>query len=443
VGEANTGDVLGVTSQRSRLSTFSGRVSVDLDETVVITSGDEHTVLGTADTIDVSAVSTAGEDTLNIPRELGGLGGPSHTSGVASARWVVGAVVHLEEEKLVSTTVGADVRTVNSPVKVSDVGFVSLKGSTLSVAILNIVDVDVVVVGTNSKLFTIRRVAQDFDPFGGVLKAVLLITTATVLDHKSTIVTSNSEVITADGNSSRALRVGQLGKSGGTTSLGLLLSVSNLEGLLSASLGRIPSDDLVIISRGVDATLRVEIETPNLTVVVRVHDFLVVYACNVAVNNGTTSQTDNQTQWAHVDGADEATEFDGSFESKVRGSGQDDATIFTTRVQGTVVPFHGADEALFVSLEGTNAAAVLPLIDKRIGTTRVALFLVIPSTTRHGGHLVGAKETLLLLRCVISIPEVHMLDTSGGESFRAGSKVPLEVKDFVGTTLVGHNKRAI
>jgi len=443
VGESNTGDVLGVTSQRSGLSTFSGRVSVDLDETVVITTSDEHTVLGAVNTIDVSSIGTAGEDTLNIPRELGSLSGPSNTGGVASTRRILRAVVHLEEEELISTTVGADVRTINSPVKVSDIRIVGLKSTYKVVTILNIVDVDVVVMGTDCELLAIGRVVHNLDPLRGVLHQMLLSTSVTILDHNSTIVTSDSNVIVVNSDSSGALGVRQLAKLGSTTFLGLLLSVSDLEGVLSTSLGRIPSDNLVIVSRGVDVTLGIEIETPNFTVVMGVHDFLFVGTIRLAVDDSTRSQTNNHIGTVEVNSADEAVEIDLGLYLEVRGSGQNNATVLTTRVQDTIMPFHGANETLGVSLEGTSAATVFPLVDTRVGTTGVAEALVIPSNARHGGHFVGAEETLLLGRLVITIPEVDVLDTSSGESLGAGLSRPLNIHDTVGTTLVRHDEVAL
>mmetsp|Transcript_31740 Transcript_31740/g.42988 ORF Transcript_31740/g.42988 Transcript_31740/m.42988 type:complete len:347 (-) Transcript_31740:322-1362(-) len=345
------------------MSTISSRVSVKLDKTEVITSGNEHTILGTVDAIDVGAIGTAGEDTLNVPGELGSLSGPNGTSGVASTRWVLGAVVHLEEEELVGTAVGADVRTISSPVKVGDIRVVTLKSTAIAVTIGNIVDVDFVIVRTNSKLLTIGRVAHDLDPFGGVLHEVLLNTVATVLDHNSTIVTSNSNIIVVDGNSSRALGVRQLAKGGSTTSSGFLSSVSNLEGVLLLSLGWIPSDNLVIIGRGVDATLSIEVKTPNFTVVMGVHDFLSVGTLAIAVDDSTTSQTNDHIGAVEINSADEGAEVDLGLDLEVRGSGQNDVTVLTTRVQGTVLPLNGADKAFLVSLDSTSAAAVLPLVD--------------------------------------------------------------------------------
>jgi len=113
--------VFGVTSEGAGNSTVSGRVSEELDETVIITASDEVSILGSADTVDVSTISTAGEDTLNIPAELGSLGGPNGTSGVGSTRSILAHTIELEEEKFVSTTVGANVRTISSPIEVGNV----------------------------------------------------------------------------------------------------------------------------------------------------------------------------------------------------------------------------------------------------------------------------------------------------------------------------------
>ena len=57
--------MLRVTSEGSRLDSVSGRVSEEVDETEVITSGDQLAVLGHVDTVDVVTGGLLGEDSID------------------------------------------------------------------------------------------------------------------------------------------------------------------------------------------------------------------------------------------------------------------------------------------------------------------------------------------------------------------------------------------
>ena len=54
-----------MTSEGSRLDSVSGRVSEEVDETEVITSGDQLAVLGHVDTVDVVTGGLLGEDSID------------------------------------------------------------------------------------------------------------------------------------------------------------------------------------------------------------------------------------------------------------------------------------------------------------------------------------------------------------------------------------------
>jgi hypothetical protein len=123
--ESNADDVLGVTSVASGLTLDDG-VAEQVHETVIISGSHELAVSRAANRVDVSSIGSGGVDTLGLPLELAGLGFPLGTLGVGTARWVLSAVWDGEEQKLVSTTVGADVRAILAPVKSHDVGGVSL-----------------------------------------------------------------------------------------------------------------------------------------------------------------------------------------------------------------------------------------------------------------------------------------------------------------------------
>ena len=161
--------MLGVTTVRSGSALDAG-VAEQVDETVVITSGEELAIAGASDGVDVSAITALGVDTLGVPRELDSLGGPDDGGGIAATRLVLLAVGHFEEEQLVSTTVGADVVGLRAPVQSHDVRVVTAACSLQGEAVVQLVDVDVVVVGTDSEPLVIGREGHDLNPLVGVAK---------------------------------------------------------------------------------------------------------------------------------------------------------------------------------------------------------------------------------------------------------------------------------
>jgi len=194
---------------------------------------------------------------------------------------------------------------------------------------------------------------------------MLLSTRSNILDHNSTIVSSNSDIVTASGNSSGALGVGQVTEGGSTTSLGLLSSVGDLEAASLNSLGRIPDENLVVISGGVNITLTVEVKTPNFTFVMGVHDlFLCSGSVWLGVDNSTVSETNNHVSSIAIDGSYGVSEVDLLLNCAVRGSNKNDVTVFTTRVESSVNPSNGADETLTVGLNGLCTFTAFPLVDE-------------------------------------------------------------------------------
>jgi len=108
IGEHDTDDVLRVTTVASRSALDAG-VSEEVDKTVVIASGEELTVSGAADRVDMGAVSARGVDTGGLPLELASLASPLGALGVAATGRILFAVGDGVEEELVGTAVGADV----------------------------------------------------------------------------------------------------------------------------------------------------------------------------------------------------------------------------------------------------------------------------------------------------------------------------------------------
>ena len=86
--EHDTDDVLGVTSETLGLA-LDAWVVEEVDETIVITGGEELFVIGATDGVDVGTIGALGVDTLGLPEELAGDGGPLDVLQVGSAAWVL------------------------------------------------------------------------------------------------------------------------------------------------------------------------------------------------------------------------------------------------------------------------------------------------------------------------------------------------------------------
>lgn len=65
LGELNSHDMLGMTSEGNRFVTSPARVSENVDETVVITSGNKSSICREVNSVDVGAVSARGEDAID------------------------------------------------------------------------------------------------------------------------------------------------------------------------------------------------------------------------------------------------------------------------------------------------------------------------------------------------------------------------------------------
>ena len=74
--EEDTDDVLRVAAVRAWQG-LDARVVEDVDETVVVTGGEEHLVSGAANGVDMGAVRARWVDTRGLPEELAGNGSPN------------------------------------------------------------------------------------------------------------------------------------------------------------------------------------------------------------------------------------------------------------------------------------------------------------------------------------------------------------------------------
>ncbi len=204
--------MLRVTTVASRSALDAG-VSEEVDKAVVITSGEELTVSGAADRVDVGTVSARGVDTGGLPLELASLASPCDALGVAATRRILFAVGDGVEEELVGTAVGADVVGLGAPVKSHNVGLVS-GHSTLAVPGGGAVDSDLVVVRSDGKPLVVRGEGHNLDPLLAFLQKMdLRVGGGAGTDGDLAVVTSNSEPVVVDSDSTRALGIGQVGES--------------------------------------------------------------------------------------------------------------------------------------------------------------------------------------------------------------------------------------
>lgn len=181
--------MLRVASEGLGAGSGSAGVVEATDETVIISSEDELLSLVGADTVDVGSVGSSGEDSINVPSEFAGVGGELNRGGVGSARGVVfpGSVVALEVEMLVGSAVGADVGAVTGPVEGDNEGVVFVEVTTHSEVVADIVDSDVVVVGSDGEELTAGGDTEDLVPLLGVLDDVAL---GSVLEDGDTTIIS-------------------------------------------------------------------------------------------------------------------------------------------------------------------------------------------------------------------------------------------------------------
>lgn len=109
-------------------------------------------VLGEINSVNVGAITTRGVDALDTPTELASVSGPFGRDGRGGTTRVLFFRVDIEEEELVSAAVRLNIRgTVREgPVKAGDERVVGLQDCELRVLVLDIVDVDIVVMGTDS-----------------------------------------------------------------------------------------------------------------------------------------------------------------------------------------------------------------------------------------------------------------------------------------------------
>lgn len=269
---------LGVTTVGLALSSLSAGVAEDTDIAPVITGDDEVAALVSTHGVDVRAIGTSGEDTINVPAELNSLGGKRHGCGVGSTGGVLGQVAifsDVPEEEFVSLASRSEILAVLGPIHSLD-GRRVLSTSSTAVVGSSIVDANLVVVRSNSKEFATGGHGHNFDPLLSFFK--FLGRSIGHVDVDDTIVSSNNGLtVGSNGDSTRALGSGLGGDAGSTSLLGLSRARRDSEFLEAFALLVIPDEDLVVISGGDNAVFVFVSKTPDFTVVVRLHNGFLLF----------------------------------------------------------------------------------------------------------------------------------------------------------------------
>ena len=120
------------------------------------------------------------------------------------------------------------------------------------------------------------------------------------------IITGNSEEMGAASNGSGLLRSWEFGESGGSSSY-LFVFLRDVGAGFLASLGWVPNDNLVVISRGDDLSV-VGVKSPDFSFVVRVHDFVIGPTIAWALADSSVAETDHKGTIFAVNCSDEVVE---------------------------------------------------------------------------------------------------------------------------------------
>ena len=155
--------MLWVTSQRDRGMTFSARVSEYVDKTIVISRNNQGLILGETNMINMCAVCSIRENSVNQPSKLWRVGVPLGTDGVWGTARVLGAAWDSVEKKFMSAINCTDILGIQAPVYRHN-EWVVLFASSNQIVWARIVDIDTVIMRTYSKHSSARRVLKGFNP---------------------------------------------------------------------------------------------------------------------------------------------------------------------------------------------------------------------------------------------------------------------------------------
>jgi len=439
--EKDTSAERGVSSEGSGSGSLSDGVSEDSHVVPVITSGDEVASSVSSDLVDVRSIGTSGEDTINVPRELDGLGGPHDRLGVGSTGGILSdatVFTHVPEKEFVGLASRSEPLGLNTPVNGLD-GRGVLGTSSAESPGFGAVDADLVVVRSNSKELAVRGNGHNLNPFLGILK--FLSGSISFVNMDDTIVSSNDALSSrAHSDSTGALRLGFVTGSGSTLTLLLLGGArgNTVRGGADALL-HVPDLNLVIISGSDNAILILVSETPDLTVVVRLHDDFLGFGLHVDVLNASVTSSDEQVTIDVIDSTDHRSEGKGLLGSHGRDVPDHDVSVFASSEEHVVDASDGRDVASLVCFNNLVEGVILPDKDASVLGTGVEGTLSIggADAVRHGGNvsMVSSVDSSVFNLRGGEVPEFDVLHSGGADDVRARGSGETDIVDSVGISL--------
>lgn len=172
--------------------------------------------------VNVSSISSRWEHTVYKPAKLGAIGCPFGASSVWSTIRILFAAWNCEEQKFMGTANRSNIRSVLTPINWDNEGVV-LATFAYKTVVSSLIDIDYVVMRSNSKHTTIWRILNSFNPLFWVSvcsnNVVKLINSSS--DGQCAIIVSdcNMSVWTVVINSTCALRVRERSQRRSTSSL--------------------------------------------------------------------------------------------------------------------------------------------------------------------------------------------------------------------------------
>jgi len=183
------------------------------------------------------------------------------------------------------------------------------------------------------------------------------------------------------------------------------------------------------------------VKTPDLTLVVRVHDLLSFVAVLLDDGDGTVALSNDKAAVVVINSTDEVAEGESTGNRQRGGVNLADVSVLASREKLTFNPADGANKTAGVCVNGGLNFSVFPNVDLGVASSSVSSAIGVVGAASEGSHGVSAKETSLFLTR-LSIPEVDVLGASSAKSGRSGLGREANVVNFVGVALLLLDLRA-
>lgn len=364
------------------------------------------------------AISTSGEDAINVPRELDGLGCPGYWDGVrGTGRVLSDAAIFTDvpEEEFIGLTSRSKELGVFTPVHALDGGRVCDACSYASPGSGG-VDSDLVIVRSDGKPLAAGTEGHNLDPLGRFLEFLVHSLSVNVHD---TIVSSN-DVLTVGStdNSTGALGSGLASDAGSSTSLGLNRAGRNSEGFSAFASLNVPHLDLVVVSGSHDLVAASVSKTPDFSVVVTFHNSsLGRFVIKLEGGDAAIAGSYEHVTIAVVDSANHTSEGDGLLGSHGGAVPDHNVAVFASSEEQVVDAADGGDVASLVSGNYLVKLVLLPDKDRAVLTTSVesTFFIRCNNTVRHVGKVsvISTVDTFMFNFSGVEIPEFDVLRSGG------------------------------